>query len=92
MVEHWILQRKNRVDRVTHFGNKLLHENLQTQYHTLDKEVFYKGCILCGDDQETQDSRKISKHLKQERMRVMQTSHYLQEWLQPFRMITAVYL
>ena len=48
-----------------------LHENLQTQCHTFDKEVFYKRCILCGNDQETQDTRKISKHLKRERMRVI---------------------
>lgn len=40
-------------------------------YCTFDKEVFYKGCILGADDRETQDTRKISKHLKHERMRVM---------------------
>ena len=48
-----------------------LLENLQTQCHIFDKEVFYKRCILCGDYQETQDTRKISKHIKRERMRVI---------------------
>ena len=48
-----------------------LLENLQTQCHIFDKEVFCKSCILCGDYQETQDSRKISKHIKRERMRVI---------------------
>ena len=50
-----------------------LLENLQTQCHIFDKEVFYKRCILCGDYQETQDTRKISKHIKRERMRVIWT-------------------
>ena len=41
-----------------------LLENLQTQCPAIDKEVFYERCILIGDDRETQDTRKISKHSK----------------------------